>query len=468
MEQKPDQFQGESYRHRFSFYMMAIGSALGLANIWRFPYVLGENGGGAFLLLYVFLSFTVGLSILIGELILGQHFGFSFLKILKLTSAQKNKSFHWVARFALVITIIILAYYSVISGWVLHYLTRFVMGLFQSNHQQYISRINMEALLKSGFMQFALASVHLLVCVFIVLKNVTERFEKIFARILPFFVLLVLVFLFRSFSMDSTPDVLRFLFYPDFSKLNLSSLGKAIGHVLYTLSLGMGIMVTFGSYFKRDENLPGLGFRVAMIDTIVSIVAVLIVFPVVFLGSGWMSGGMHVAEPGLLFDSLPLLFSRMKYGEYFGLAFFLCLWLVALNASIALFETLIANLSEKLKTQNRTILASLILVGVLSITVVPAFLSEYLSKLNIMDLAFIEIVDSLLINYLLPLSTLGFIFSLFISMSKQEMKERFVSEKGKSSQAMFSHWIWLLKWFSPIMIGLGIVLQIVYLVIKYF
>lgn len=455
-----------AFNSRISFYLVAIGSACGLGNIWRFPYVVGENGGGAFLLLYVFISFTLGISLLVAELILGQTHGSSFLKIMKDISLQQKKPFHWVARLSLTMSLVILAYYSVIAGWVIHYITRFITVLLESQSADQVRRvgeINLSALFSNGWLQFALASVHLVICYFIVLRNITERFETFFTKILPIFVVLVLLLLIRSLSLESSPDALRFLFYPDFSKLNLTSLGRAIGHVLYTLSLGMGIMVTFGSYFKKEENLPSLGFRVTIIDTVVSLVAVLIVFPILFLNQS----SQLISEPGILFDSLPSLFSKIKYGLFFGLVFFISLWLVALNASIVLIETLMSNINEKLKINNRHVSGTLVALAALALALFPAFSSTTLQQVKIFNRSFIENLDSILINYFLPFSALLFIVGFFKAETKSEMRAQFVSQRGKNSQAMFTHWVSLLYWFAPGLIILALVMQFINL-IRYF
>lgn len=445
-----------SWVSRFSFYLLAVGSACGLGNIWRFPYVVGENGGGAFLLLYIFLAVTVGLSILVAELILGRSGEYSILKVSKLVSIQEKKPFYWFGRLAILINVVILAYYSVISGWVLHYLTQFIVGIFSHDQTSYINSINMEALKNSGSLQFSLASVHLLICGIVVVKGIIERFEKIFTQVLPILVILFVVLIVRSFSLDTTSDVLRFLFYPDFSKLNLASLGRALGHVFFTLSLGMGIMVTYGSYFKDDEHLPSVGFRVAIIDTIVSIMALLLVFPIAFLSDS----SHYLTDPGILFESLPRLFLKIQYGEYFGLLFFLCLWLAAVNASLGLLETLIANFHDKYQKISRTQSTFITTTAVLFLTVFPAYSGTLFSKFKVFNQSFIENLDSILINYLLPIAGLGLIFIFFKSLSETERKEKFIDATGKNSQAMYHHWIWVLKWFSPILICLAIILQL--------
>ncbi len=444
-----------SWRNRIAFYLLAVGSACGLGNIWRFPYVVGENGGGAFLLIYLFLCLTVGVSVLIAEMIMGHTKQASLLKITRQVSIQNKKPFYWIGRLSLFISLVMLSYYSVISGWVLHFITQFLVGLFRDDKLSYLKTINMTVLSENGSLQFALASVHLLICGFIVVKGITERFESILKIILPIFGVLVVLLLARSLSLPSTEEVLRFLFYPDFSKLNLTSLGHAMGHVLFTLSLGLGILVTFGSYFKDEDHLPSVGMRVTIVDVLISFFAVLMIFPVAFTVST-----KQLTDPSLLFESLPQLFMKFKYGEYFGLAFFVCLWLTALNASIALLESLISNLSDRFLKTNRFSSAWMIVVVTLFLSVFPAFSGTVFNNVKIFNQSLIENLDSLLINYLLPISVLGVILIFFKSLNEMDYKNKFVSEQSESSQMIVGHWIWLLKWFTPFLIIMGIVLQV--------
>jgi NSS family neurotransmitter:Na+ symporter len=436
-----------SFRNRFSFYLLAIGSACGLGNLWRFPYIVGENGGGAFLLLYVFLALTVGLALLISELMIGRYTGLSILAASRDVTTRYKRAVIALSWFSLFITAITLSYYSVISGWVLHYLTQFVTSLFYGDPVRYLSRTSVNVLLQSGWLQFLLASVHLLITSIIVLKGFGEGLEKKISSLLPLFGILVIILLIGSLSLDSTKDVLRFLFYPDFSKLNWSSLGHAIGHVLFTLSLGFGTMVTFGGYLEKDEHLPTIGLRVTLVDTVISIIAVLLVFPIAFSSSKQLA-----TDPSLLFDVMPMFLSSIKGGVLFGLIFFLFLWLAALNASIGLFETITANITEKNPSISRPVATSLAGILILCMTVFPAFSGSMFKNINIMGRSLIEFFDATLINVFLPIAALGIVLLFFLSINKQNRKKLFVNETMPTSLAIYSHWEFVLKWVVPIVV----------------
>lgn len=445
-----------SFKNRFSFYLLAIGSACGLGNLWRFPYIVGENGGGAFLLLYVFLALTVGLTLLIAELMIGHFTGVSVLAA-STKASQKTKMpiflFGWLS---VLISAMTLAYYSVICGWVLHYLTQFLISLFQPDTNAYLSQMSVNLLQKNGWLQFLLASVHLIIAVVIVVKGIEEGVERWVTYLLPLFVLLVVILLVGSLSLDTTPDVLRFLFYPDFSKLNWSSLGHAVGHVFFTLSLGFGTMVTFGSYFKDKEHLPTIGFRVTMIDILISIVSVLLIFPIAF-----SSSKLTLTDPSLLFEVLPQFLSTYKGGVVFGLIFFLCLWLAALNASVGLLETITANLVEKRPDFKRSRSAIISGLAILFITIFPAFSGTLLKNFKLSGLGLIEIVDLFLINGLLPVAGLGMVIIALGALTENDRVKLFLDDLSPTSHAMYSHWKFWLKWIVPAVIVLGLSLQVV-------
>lgn len=448
-----------SFKHRFSFYLLALGSACGLGNLWRFPYIVGENGGGAFLLLYVFLALTVGLALLISELIIGHYTGTSILAVTRQLSVQTKKKYYILGWFSLLLSAITLSYYSVISGWVLHYLSQFIISFFQQDPTSYLKNISVNVLLQSGWRQFILAGVHLLVSVIIVVRGLGEGVEKRISSLLPLFGLLVAFLLVGSLSLDSNKEVLRFLFYPDFSKLNWSSLGHATGHVFFTLSLGFGTMVTLGSYFKNEDHLPTIGLRVTLVDTLISIIAVLLIFPIVFSSSKQIT-----TDPSLVFDVLPSFLSSIKGGILFGFAFFLFLWLAALNASIGLLETITANLTEKRPEMRRSLAAALSVSAISLLTIFPAFSETIFRNIKIFDRSVIVFFDSALINVMLPVAVLGMVFIFFKVLSPGDRKKIFINNELTTSVVMYSHWIFFLKWVVPAVTVLGLLMLFVGLI----
>lgn len=442
------------WKSKFGFYLIAVGSAFGLGNLWRFPYIVGENGGGAFILLYVLMSITVGCALLIAELMLGKSTHSSLLKASKLISQKIKWPTHWLGRIAMILSVLVLAYYSVISGWVIHFFIQFLMSIVKLGNLSQVEANSLAALLNNGWLQFLLASVHIVISIIVVAQGVQEGLEKWLTRIMPIFAALVLILVIRALSLPSRGDVLRFLFYPDFTKLTLSSLSYAIGHVCFTLSIGFGTIVTFGRYLEDDVHLPTIGFRITALDTAVSLVAALLIFPIAF-----QSSSLPITDPMLLFEALPKFFSQMKGGAFFGLIFFLCLWLAALNASIGLLETLVSNAKDSYPQVNRIKLSWLCGAVVLFLTLIPALSGTVFKELRLQDLSILQVMDMVIINWILPLSAFLIGLCFYYSFDDKVKSDLFVSNKILASDKLYMDWNLLIKYVTPAVLVLALVFQ---------
>lgn len=451
-----------SFGTRFGFYLAAIGSAFGLGNVWRFPYIVAENGGGAFVLLYAFLVFLIGMPFLLSELVLGSSTRSGVLRAIQSTVAEKVASgkqaqpvpWKLVGLACSILCLIILSYYAVISGWVLHYLSQFVFGLLDS--QNFQPQDQLQVLFDNGWLQILLTSVHLLLVVVIVGKDVEEGIEKAVGYMMPVFIVLLSVLFFKVLSLPKSTEAIRFFLYPNFSALNLSSLGQAIGHVFFTLSVGFGTMVTFGSYLEERVYLPLAGFRVATIDSFLSLFAGLLIFPLV------MSTGFLDPGPDLLFRSVPVLMSRVSGGHLFGLGFFLCLYLAALGASIGLLETIVSNLIESFRIKRR---AACLWAGGLSflISIVPALSTSVFGDLSLGGQGLLEFLDGVLIHWALPLTALLLAQFVLWNVPENKIKEIFSADEQLQVSAlkMYAHWRFAIKWISLPLIVFALGLQIV-------
>lgn len=444
-----------SWRTRFGFYLLAIGSACGLGNLWRFPYVVGENGGGAFILIYVFMSLAIGAPMLIAELMLGKNSRRSVIVATQQLSVKAGQGFRWAGRFAVILSIVVLSYYAVISGWVLHFMTQFLISLF-SPPEIVTAKTNLAALMSNGWLQLMLASAHLLITVVVVVKGVQEGLERWIGYITPLFVVLVTILLIRSFSLPSTPEVLRFLFYPDFSKLTWSSLNHALGHVFFTLSVGFGTMVTFGSYMRDEDHPPTAGFRVTIVDTVISLIAVVMIFPVAFQASN-----VPLTDPSLMFEVLPRYLLGIRGGVLFGLAFFVCLYLAALNASIGLLEVVVSNWVDLQKKMDRGRATWYSGIFALILTALPALSSSVFKNVRVAGRSLIESLDSLLINWALPVVALLILMAYNRGTSLKEKEASFVDRNKFVSYTMYPQWLFILRWVAPVVIILGLLLQTV-------
>lgn len=440
------------WRTRFGFYLLAIGTACSLGNLWRFPFIVGENGGGAFVLLYIFIMLAVGLPLLVSELIFGRFTRKSVLVATRQVAQTQGSWYRWSGRLSVALTLVMLAYYSLISGWVIHFIVQFGLAIFTGQF-----KVGIASLMENGLLQWSLASVHVLITIFVVTKGVQDGLEKWISSLMPLFVVLVVTLCVQTMSLPSSAAVTRFLFYPDFSKLTWSSLNHAVGHAFFTLSIGFGTMVTFGSYMNQKDHIPTMGFRVALVDTLVSVFAGFLVFPIAF-----QVMDRPLTDPGLLFEVLPTFMGEIRGGYIFGFTFFLSLYLAALNASIGLLENILSNwldFSEKNLLRSRAVWG----VGavVLFLTVFPALSRSPLGNIKIGEKSLIESLDSILINWCLPLVVLALLFTIQKGMKPKEMEKNFVDKDHPASVAMYTHWNFVFRWLAPGIIILGMLLQLV-------
>lgn len=433
-----------SWQTRLGFYLVAVGSASGLGNLWRFPYVVGENGGGAFILIYTFLALTLGSSLVIAELILGKSEKSGILKVTQGLSSSAGKWAVWIGRASVAMSLIVLSYYSVISGWVLYFLTQFSVSIFS---QDPIGHEAVRTLFENGWLQFLLSSAHVFILVVVVSKELHEGIEKWLHYIVPVFGILVVFLLYHSFNLSLQSTVLRFLFYPDFSKLSASSLLEAVGQVLFTLSIGFGTLVTYGSYMREDAPAAVVGFRVVLIDTLVSLMSVMIIYPIAFQATQ-----TSTSDPALMFQVLPRFFNSFPGGEVLGLVFFLCLYFAALNASIGLLEVVVSNLKDFSKHLGRMRASWLSGVVLLVLTLIPTLWSVLLKDQTSSEKGSIAVLDGILVNWILPVISLGLCVAFVRGFADQKKQKHFISSEMVSSTKMYQHWIFVLKWFIPLVL----------------
>lgn len=451
---------------RIGFYLAAIGSAFGLGNLWRFPYVAAENGGGAFVLMFLFLVFIIGMPLLVGELMLGKLSRRSLVESLRRLSddgdrlVDEGRGSSWLGIglklyplagwIAVSVCLLVLAYFAVISGWVLHFLMQFIVSFVRQGEID--PAMALMTLQQKGWLQIMLTSVHMIVLYIIVTKDVEEGIERWVGYMMPAFVILLLVLVVNSLSLQTGDEAIRFLFYPDFSKLKISSLAYALGHVLFTLSLGFGTMVTFGSYLQDRAYVPLAGFRVGMVDALISLFAGLLIFPLV------IGAGVEQSGPDLLFRTVPFLLAHVPGGELFGIGFFLCLYLSALGASIGLLETVVSNVKEKTKmSRNRSTSWTAAICFILSL--VPALSSSALSGVQVGGRGLLEIVDVVLINWTLPVVALFLSQAIAYRLNRALVYKEFEAEETFSSVRLTRHWIFVLKYVVPLVVIVALVLQ---------
>lgn len=349
-----------SFTGKIGFVLAAAGSAVGLGNIWRFPYLAAKYGGGMFLLVYILLSVTFGFSLMVAEISIGRKTGLSAIGAYK----ALDKRFSFIGWLAAAVPVIILPYYSVIGGWVMKYLFGFASGQTSSMAQDtyfnsYISQVGEPVV---WFMLF------MAVTAVIVLFGVEKGIEKVSKIMMPILIVLILfVAVYTIVNMDGAWEGVVYYIMPDVSKFSVMTVVAAMGQLFYSMSLAMGIMITFGSYTKKDISIEGSAKQIEIFDTCVAFLAGLMIIPAVFAFSGGDESALGQG-PGLMFVTLPKVFDSMPGGTVIGAAFFLMVFFAALTSAISLMETVVSIFRDKLKTGRKTscliVLAISLLLGI--------------------------------------------------------------------------------------------------------
>lgn len=428
---------------RIGFIMSAAGSAVGLGNIWKFPYITGMHGGGAFVLFYLFSIILVGLPILIAELVIGRHTHKD-----PVGAFRKLRGGPWtlVGWLGVIAGFVILSYYAVVAGWAMNYLWLSITGTFRNTHTAEMAALFGNLLQNDGAQLFWQA-VFMGLTVWIVLGGVSSGLERANKIMMPILFLILLGLAgYGLLFLPGGGKALTFLFAPEWGKLDASGMLESLGHSFFTLSLGMGAILTYGSYAEERTNLPGVAVTVAIMDTLVALLAGIAIFSIVF------SYNMEpAAGPGLVFKTLPIIFSQMPGGNLLALLFFVLLVFAALTSSISLLEVVVAYYCDE-KNWSRP-KATLIMGGLIFLIGIPSALSNHLlADLHIIgDRNILDSVDFLATNYLLPLG--GLLIALFTGWVLNNRLARAEIERGEVRFHLYPLWHFLIRYVSPILVA---------------
>ncbi|MXZ05053.1 MAG: sodium-dependent transporter [Rhodothermaceae bacterium] len=351
---------------RLGFILAAAGSAIGLGNIWRFPYSVAEGGGGLFVLMYLIFVLAIGLPVLLAELSLGRAAQRNPVGAFK--ALLPGKFWPYVGGLGVVTGAGILAFYSVIAGWTVGYLGKAVSGELSQAQDGDTSAAIFTEFVADPFWPILLCGLFLLLTLIVVRRGVSKGIERAATLLMPALFVLLILLAIRAVTLPGGIDGLAYLFTPDWSKLSLNVVMGALGQALFSLSLGMGAMITFGSYMSKRENLWQSGIYVAIADTGIAILAGLIIFPALFFANADPSAG-----PGLVFVILPTIFNQMPLGTLFATLFFSLLAIAALTSTVSLLEVVVAYfVDEKGWTRNR---AAAFVCGICFALAVPSALA---------------------------------------------------------------------------------------------
>lgn len=437
----------ENWGSRFGFLMAAAGSAVGLGNIWRFPYMTGNNGGGAFILIYAVFALVIGLSIMVAEFAIGRRTS------LAAVGAYKKYSKNWT--FAGVLGVLsaffIMGFYPVVGGWSLAYVFKSVTGLLAD--QGAIEGV-FGAFISAPVEPVVWMAIYLFINVFIVAKGVAGGIEKASTVLMPTLFVLFIFISIRSVTLPGAGAGLEFIFKPDFSEVTGSTFLAALGQAFFSLSLGMGCMMTYGSYLNKEENLPNNALLVTLMDTSVAILAGIAIFPALF------AFGMEPAQgPGLVFVVVPSLFAQMgALGPLFSVVFFVALTVAALTSSVSLLEVVVAYLMDERQMPRKKSVS--IAGGIMVITGMLSSLSMgALSGVNLFGVGFFDFFDILTDKIFLAIG--GLLLAVFVGwfVKKEDLKDE-LTNGGTVSFGLFEVWYGVVKYVIPVAIAIVAVMGI--------
>ncbi len=430
-----------SFSGKIGFVLAAAGSAVGLGNIWRFPYLAAKYGGGIFLLVYIVLALTFGYALMTAEISLGRKTGLSAVGAFK----KLNKKYAFIGWLAALVPIIILPYYSVIGGWVIKYLAAFVTGgghaaAADSYFGGFITSAGEPVIWFLAFIG---------ITALVVLFGVEKGIEKVSKIMMPVLVVLSIGIAIYGLTIPGALDGVKYYLLPDFSKFSATTVLAAMGQLFYSMSLAMGIMITYGSYMKKDVNIESSVKQIEIFDTGIALLAGLMIIPAVFSFSGGTPEALGKG-PSLMFATLPKVFETMIGGQIVGAAFFLLVLFAALTSSISLFETVLSFVCDKAKI-GRKAACLIVFLGSVLVGLLSNFGYSIWADVKIFGMQFLDFFDFISNSVLMPVvAFLTCIFVGYVVKVKTITDEIEISARAKKRTMLKV----MIKYIAPIFIVL--------------
>ena len=444
----------EGWSSRSAFILAAVGSAVGLGNMWRFPAEAGENGGGAFVLFYILCVVLIGLPVLLSEVLIGRHGQSNAPESVRRVAAESGKSTRWsiLADFGVLGAFLVLSFYCVVGGWVLYYVgvfagdivtTGVTGGAFEGRPADDIEGL-LPALFGNGALMVGLHALFLGITFFFVSRGVSSGIEWVATWLMPaFFVLFVAITIYGA-TTGGFGEALTYLFTFDASKLTGPVMLAAVGQAFFSLSLGVAGMMTYGAYVGRDVNLASTSGIIAGADTLVALLAGLCIFPIVF------AAGLEAnAGPGLMFQSLPLAFQDMPFGSIVGLLFFVMVFFAALTSSVSLLEAPTAWLKDRMNIA-RSIATLIVALSALVLGALAAWFWSVpvvgVSQIGLFaEQDLFNVLDTVTSKFLMPIGAI--LTALFVGWVAEK---RLIDGENGLSGGLHRFWLFLVRWLCPL------------------
>lgn len=387
MDKKRGSFSGG-----LGFVFAAAGSAVGLGNLWRFPYLAAQYGGGIFLLVYLILAVTFGFALLTAEIAIGRKTKLSPVLAYK----KLNKKFSFLGYIATLVPIIIIPYYCVIGGWVTKYVTVYAQGLVAPAAKDgYFSDFIGHPIAPLVFFL-----IFMLISIVVIMLGVKKGIEKLSKFLMPLLVVLTIGIAIYALTLPNAMEGVKYYLIPDFSKFSILTVAGAMSQLFYSMSIAMGIMVTYGSYTRDDVNLTKSVNRIEFFDTLVALLAGLMIIPAVYIFSG--EEGLSSQGAGLMFMTLPKVFQQMPGGDIIGLLFFVLVFFAAITSSISVMEAIVSSLMDKFHLKR--IPSCLIVIGICLLLGIPSSLGNGLwANIKILGMDFLTFFDYISNSILMPI-----------------------------------------------------------------
>ena len=439
---------------RLGFILAASGSAVGLGNVWKFPYIVGENGGGAFVLIYLVCIFVIGTPIMLAEFTLGRK---TYLNpVGAFDQLRPNSPWIGIGYMGVLGGFLILSFYGVVGGWTYAYVVKSITGsvlAFPSPKEagaffgSFIGNTGEVLFYHALFMG---------TCIAIVLRGVHGGIEKACDILMPALVVILLLLMLRALTLDGAMEGVAFYLTPDFSKISGNVVLIALGQAFFSLSLGMGAMITYGSYLSEKENLTSCTLYVVMFDTLIALMVGMVIFPAVF------AMGFEPTEgPGLVFSVLPTVFASMPLGHGVAVIFFILLAIAAITSGISLLEVVVAYfIDQRGWGRKRAVLIVGLTIFALGI---PSGLSfGVLADVKLLDMTFFDHIDNIASNYLLPLG--GMLTAIFVGWVWGTKNAHIEIEKheNKFGFPWAQSWAFLIRYITPVAVGIVFIAKVLH------
>lgn len=424
--------------------LATVGCAVGLGNIWRFPYMLGENGGAAFLLVYISCILFLGIPVMITEFFIGRYSRKNAAGAFKVMAPGTKWSV--IGYNGVTAAFLILGYYAVVSGWTLEYIVQAFSGSLEGKNATDFAD-EFTAFSTGVFHPILWTVVFIALTHIIIVSGVKEGIERASKVMMPMLFLILIALCVRSITLPGASEGLTFLFNPDFSKIDSSVVLSAMGQAFFSLSIGMGCLITYASYFGKQTNLQTTALQVTILDTLVAVLAGVMIFPAVF------SFGIEpTTGPELVFITLPNVFEQLPFGNIWSFVFFVLLALAALTSTISLHEVSTAYVHEEYHVSRKKA-AIIVSVGVTIVGILCSLSMGVLSSYTLFGLNFFNLLDFVTAKIMLPLG--GMMICIFTAkrVDKLLLKEE-VTNHGTIRFYFFNTYAFFVKYIAPIAIGL--------------